>query len=72
MVFDFGGVLVDWNPRHLYRKLVADPAEMERFLTEVTTCEWHMAQDHGGDPVDATRRLQALHPGKETDRKSVV
>jgi len=64
-VFDFGGVLVDWNPRHLYRKLIADPAEMERFLAEVTTREWHMAQDHGGDSVEATRRLQALHPGKE-------
>ena len=64
-VFDFGGVLVDWNPRHLYRKLIADPAEMERFLAEITTREWHMAQDHGGDPVEATRRLQAQHPGKE-------
>jgi 2-haloacid dehalogenase len=64
-VFDFGGVLVDWNPRHLYRKLIADPAEMERFLAEVTTREWHVAQDHGGDADEATRRLQALHPGKE-------
>jgi 2-haloacid dehalogenase len=64
-VFDFGGVLVDWNPRHLYRKLIADPAEMERFLAEVTTREWHVAQDHGGNPVEATRRLQARHPGKE-------
>ena len=64
-VFDFGGVLVDWNPRHLYRRLIGDPAEMERFLAEVTTREWHMMQDHGGDPVQATRRLQALHPGKE-------
>jgi 2-haloacid dehalogenase len=64
-VFDFGGVLFDWNPRHLYRKLIADPAEMERFLADVTTREWHTAQDHGGDPVAATRRLQTLHPGKE-------
>src|SRR5882724_2079722 len=64
-VFDFGGVLVDWNPRHLYRKLFADPLEMESFLVDVTTREWHVAQDHGGDPAAATRRLQALHPGKE-------
>jgi 2-haloacid dehalogenase len=63
-VFDFGGVLVDWNPRHLYRKLIADPGEMERFLAEVTTRDWHLAQDHGGDPAEATRRLQALHPDK--------
>lgn len=64
-VFDFGGVLIDWNPRHLYRKLFADPAEMERFLSEVTTNQWHVPQDHGGDPAEATRRLQARHPDKE-------
>lgn len=63
-VFDFGGVLIDWNPRHLYRQLISDPAEMERFLGEVTTREWHQVQDHGGDPAEATRRLQALHPDK--------
>lgn len=63
-VFDLGGVLIDWNPRHLYRRLIPDPAEMERFLAEVTTRDWHMAQDAGGDPAEATRRLQALHPDK--------
>ncbi len=64
-VFDMGGVLLDWNPRHLYRKLIADPAEMERFLAEVTTSRWHSDQDHGGDPATATQRLRAQHPGKE-------
>jgi 2-haloacid dehalogenase len=63
-VFDFGGVLIDWDPRHLYRQLIADPAEMERFLAEVTTREWHQAQDRGGDHRQATRTLQALHPDK--------
>jgi 2-haloacid dehalogenase len=65
VVFDMGGVLLDWNPRHLYRKLIAEPVEMERFLAEVTTTNWHVDQDHGGDPKTATERLQALHPGKE-------
>lgn len=65
VVFDMGGVLLDWNPRHLYRKLIADAAEMERFLATVTTTQWHGVQDHGGDPATATRQLQALHPGKE-------
>ena len=64
VVFDFGGVLVDWNPRHLYRKLIPEAGEMERFLAEVTTREWHMVQDHGGDATEATRRLQAQHPDK--------
>lgn len=67
-VFDFGGVLVDWNPRHLYRKLFAEPAEMEHFLANITTREWHVPQDHGEDPAEATLRLQALHP----DKKSLI
>lgn len=65
VVFDLGGVLIDYNPRHLYRKLIAEEAEMEKFLSTVTTREWHMRQDYDGDPAAATRELQALHPGKE-------
>ena len=64
VIFDLGGVLIDWNPRHLYRKLISDAAEMERFLGEVATSAWHGTQDHGGDPAEATRRLQARHPDK--------
>ena len=60
-----GGVLIDWNPRHLYRKLIADPEEMERFLATVTTTRWHNLQDAGGDPAAATRLLKAQHPGQE-------
>jgi 2-haloacid dehalogenase len=63
-VFDFGGVLVDWNPRHLYRQLIPDSVEMERFLAEVTTSAWHQAQDHGADFRQATQALQARHPDK--------
>ena len=64
-VFDMGGVLIDWNPRHLYRKLISDPQEMEHFLATVTTTPWHNLQDAGADPGEATRRLKAEHPGKE-------
>lgn len=64
VVFDLGGVLLDWNPRHLYARLIPDPVEMERFLATVTTSAWHGEQDRGGDPVEATRRLCAAHPGQ--------
>jgi 2-haloacid dehalogenase len=47
VVFDVGGVLLDWDPRHLYRKLIPDPAEMEWFLSTVCTAEWHDAHDRG-------------------------
>jgi FMN phosphatase YigB (HAD superfamily) len=47
IVFDVGGVLVDWDPRHLYRNVFEDEAEMERFLAEVCTWEWHHHHDAG-------------------------
>jgi 2-haloacid dehalogenase len=65
VVFDMGGVLIDYNPRHLYRKLIPQEAAMEDFLANVTTREWHTRQDYDGDPATATRELQACHPGKE-------
>ena len=64
VVFDLGGVLIDWNPRHLYARLIPDAAEMERFLATVTTTAWHVEQDRGGDPVEATRRLCVAHPAQ--------
>jgi 2-haloacid dehalogenase len=47
VVFDLGGVLLDWDPRHLYRKLFSDEEAMNRFLAEVCTLEWHAAHDRG-------------------------
>ena len=42
VVFDLGGVLIDWDPRHLYRRIFrGDEAAMERFLAEVCTPEWN-------------------------------
>jgi 2-haloacid dehalogenase len=62
VVFDLGGVLVDWNPRYLYRKLFDDEAEMDRFLSEVCTMEWHHAHDLGVPPEETCPPLIAAHP----------
>ncbi|QDE39215.1 HAD family phosphatase [Luteibacter pinisoli] len=63
VIFDFGGVLVDWNPRYLYRKLFGDDeAGMERFLAEVTTTEWNLRQDAGRSWAEALAELTAKHP----------
>lgn len=63
VVFDLGGVLLDWNPRYLYRGLFAQEADMERFLTEVCTPDWHVANDLGGRPVrDNCGELAVEHP----------
>lgn len=47
VVFDVGKVLFEWDLRHLYRKLIAEPAELEWFVTTVVTPEWHYQADEG-------------------------
>ncbi len=61
-MFDVGGVLLDWDPRYLYRKLFDDEREMERFLAEVCTLEWHAAHDRGIPVGQSCARLAAAHP----------
>ena len=61
VVFDLGGVLIDWNPRYLYRKLMAED-EVEPFLTEVGFFAWNHAQDAGGPWSDAVEALATRHP----------
>jgi 2-haloacid dehalogenase len=63
VVFDLGGVLLDWNPRHLYRKVFAGDEEgMERFLATVCTSEWNLELDRGRSFEEAVAELQAAHP----------
>ncbi len=61
-MFDLGGVLIDWNPRHLYRQLIADPAELEDFLGRICTPAWHLGHDLGVDIEQSCRELARLHP----------
>ena len=63
-VFDLGGVLLDWNPRHLYRKLFADEASMEAFLADVCTPAWNERQDAGRPFAEAVAELAPRHPDK--------
>jgi 2-haloacid dehalogenase len=62
VVFDLGGVLIDWNPRHLYRHLFADAAEMEDFLARICTDDWHREHDLGADIQESCQCLARLHP----------
>lgn len=62
VTFDLGGVLIDWDPRYLYRTLFDDEAEMEAFLAEVTTPEWNAEQDAGRPWVEAVDSLAAEYP----------
>ncbi len=65
VVFDLGGVLIQWDPRHLYRKLFAgDEAAMESFLADVCTVEWNERQDAGRSFADAIAELLPKHSDK--------
>jgi HAD superfamily hydrolase (TIGR01509 family) len=65
VVFDIGGVLLDWNPRYLYRKLFpGDPDGMEEFLSSVVTPEWNAQTDVGVPFADAIADLVRAHPSK--------
>jgi 2-haloacid dehalogenase len=65
VVFDLGGVFIDWDPRHLYRQLLDDEAEMERFLETVCTTEWDAQLDAGRPFADGVAELVARHPDQE-------
>ena len=68
IIFDLGGVVVDWNPRHLYRKLFHDDAaRMERFLAEVCSPEWNEMQDAGRSLNEATIERVARFPEREKE-----
>ena len=62
IIFDFGGVLIDWDPVYLYRKIFDDEKEMEHFLENICTSEWNVQQDAGRPLVEATKLLQTKHP----------
>ncbi|SFS03380.1 2-haloacid dehalogenase [Dyella sp. OK004] len=64
VVFDLGGVLIDWNPRYLYRQLFDDDAAMERFLSEICTGPWNEQQDAGRPWHEAIASLSAEHPAQ--------
>jgi 2-haloacid dehalogenase len=64
VIFDLGGVLLDWDPRHLYRKLFnGDDAAMERFLSEICTMSWHLQHDAGRPFEETCPELKLKHPG---------
>jgi 2-haloacid dehalogenase len=62
VVFDLGGVLLDWNPRYLYRQLFDDEQMMEHFLTEICSLEWHEAHDRGVSFERSAAELAAVYP----------
>lgn len=62
IIFDLGAVLIDWNPRHLYRKIFKTEEEITWFLENICTSEWNDNQDAGRSFAEATEELILKHP----------
>lgn len=65
VVFDIGNVLIRWDPRNLYRRLIPDEAAMEAFLRDVCTDAWNIEQDRGRTWAEAVAERVALFPEHE-------
>ncbi|RFU43984.1 HAD family hydrolase [Paraburkholderia sp. DHOC27] len=65
VVFDFGGVLIDWSPEYLFRHLIQDESERRWFLTHVCSMEWVVRQDGGQTIAEGTAELIAKFPDHE-------
>ncbi|MFD1293878.1 HAD family hydrolase [Lutibacter holmesii] len=68
IIFDLGGVLVDWNPTYLYQQIFKDnPEKMAWFLNNVCTPEWNLAHDAGQKIADGEAQKIAEFPEYETE-----
>lgn len=65
IIFDLGGVLVDWNPKYLYRKIFDTEEEVNYFLDNIATGDWNEEQDAGRSFEDATNELLANFPDEK-------
>jgi 2-haloacid dehalogenase len=65
VVFDLGGVLIDWDPRYLYRKIFSTEDEITWFMENICTPDWNDMQDAGRSFADATEELVKKHPKHE-------
>ena len=63
IIFDFGGVLIDWNPRYLYQPYFPDqPQALESFLEEIDFSNWNAEQDKGRPFAEGIAELSAQFP----------
>ncbi len=62
LIFDFGGVLIDWDPHHLYDPYFGDRARAEWFLQNICTMEWNTQMDGGKPFAEGIAELSARFP----------
>lgn len=66
IVFDFGGVLVDWNPKYVYQDIFDTDEEINWFLANICTNEWNLEQDRGRPFAEGVSVLKNKFPDYAT------
>lgn len=67
IIFDFGGVLMDWNQRYFYKDYFKDDEKMDFFLKNIATDAWNAEQDRGRSLEEGTEILVVQHPEWEKE-----
>jgi len=67
IIFDLGGVLIDWNPRYVYRRIFDTEEKIDWFFENICTNEWNENQDAGRSLKEATEELVAKFPEFEKE-----
>ena len=62
IIFDLGGVLIDWNPMYVFNDLIADKERQKYFFENVCTMHWNEQQDAGTPIAQATAERIAMFP----------
>lgn len=66
VVFDLGGVLIDWNPKYVFRQIFDKEADMDHFFENICTSDWNEQQDAGRPLQEATEERVAKFPEYES------
>jgi 2-haloacid dehalogenase len=67
IIFDLGGVLIDWNPRYVYRTIFDSEEKIDWFFETICTSDWNEMQDEGRSLNEATEELVKRHPEYEKE-----
>lgn len=67
LIFDLGGVLIDWNPDYVFRELIPDEAKRKYFFENICTHDWNLEQDAGRSLWEATDLLVKQFPEWEAE-----